>query len=768
MSRAWRCRAMAGIMLGAWVLPGAVAAQEVPDSIRIRRLATLGRLYNTVRFFHPYLGYSGILWDQATAGAAGAVQVADSRESYRDAVARLLDYLNDPRTRVRDSAEWRPRTREAMPVAGRWVEDSVFVIRIVPAGDGDGLAGAVAALEPEIRAARAVIFDLRAEPGAPASPGVNAALSSPAISRALLPNPVSVPAERVRLHEGYVPDVPARASSVYRTGWQVPAGPVLAGSDSAQERRVVFVVNAYSELPGLALAARSLGVGRVVGEGEESRFLGGSVLEFPLGDGLVADIRLGELVNGDGSLVQPVDTVVAPAAGRFDPGLSAALALSRQPWRIRAAVALPPVSVPPVTPEADSLSTPPLGWRLVALYRLWGAISYFHAYPERHRAPWETELERFVPRFEVARDSVSYALALAELLTGLQDSHGFLEAPGWTSYVGSAGPPFRARIIEGRAIVTRIAADSLAYAVRVGDEITSVDGEPIRERMARLGRYVSASNPVAGRRDALALALHGAEGSTARLRLRSADGRERTVTPPRSARFRPLLAAERDGPVLEMLPGNIGYADLDRLAAGMVDSMFTLFRNTRGIIFDMRGYPRGTAWEIAPRLATQSGLTAARFSLPMARRPRGAAVEDMEEEELTSRFVQKIPPSSGPRYGGRTVILVDERTQSQAEHTALFFEAANRTRFIGSQTAGTDGDVTNVSLPGNVLAWFTGLAVWHADGRPLQGVGLKPFIAVSPTIAGIRAGRDEVLERALGYLRGTGRPQPTGQPAGRP
>ncbi len=703
MNRAWRRWGALGVLLGGLIRSGPVHAQEVPDSIRIRRLATLGRLYNTVRFFHPYLGYLGIQWDQATAAAAGAVQVADSRESYRDAIAQLLDYLHDPRTRVRDTAELLPPSQGGPPVAGRWVEDSVFVVRIQSAygTDPDGFVAAVAGLEPEIRGARAVIFDLRAEPGTPASTSVDFALSRPGISRALLSNPVSAPAERVRMHEGYAPDVPARASSVFRTGWYVPVGPVLAGSDSAQERRVVFVVNVHSELPALALAARSLGVGRVVGEGEESRAVGGSVMELPLGDGLVADIRTGELVNGDGSLVQPVDTVLAPAAGQVDPALRAALALSRQPWTAPAALTPPPVSVSPVSPETDPLSTPSPGWRLVALYRLWGAISYFHAYPERYRVPWETQLERFVPRFEAARDSVSYALALAEMLAGLQDSHGFLEAPGWTSYVGSAGPPFRARMIEGRAIVTRIAADSLAYTIRVGDEIVSVDGEPIADRMTRLGRYVSASNPVAGRRDALALALLGPEGSA-----RPASPARRGWTrpsgarPPRSARFRPLLSAERDGPILTLLPGNIGYADLDRLPAGMVDSMFTLFRNTRGIIFDMRGYPRGTAWEIAPRLASRPGATAARFSLPIARRARGAVVEEMEEEDLTSRFVQKIPPSSGARYFGRTVMLIDERTQSQAEHTALFLETANRTRSIGSQTAGTDGDVTNVSLPG--------------------------------------------------------------------
>jgi C-terminal processing protease CtpA/Prc len=755
MSRVGRRWPAIQLLILALAIPAPMAAQEVPDSTRIAHLATLGRLYNAVRFFHPYLGYLGIQWDQVTAEAAGAVHVADTRESYRNAMVRLLGYLNDPRTRVRDSVDRRPAPPALEPVSSRLVEDSVLLVRLRPAAasDADRFVAAVAALEPEIRSARAVIFDLRADPDEPASTSADFALRQPGISRALLPSPVSAPAERVRMHEGYTPDVPARASSVYRSGWHVPAGAVLAGSDSAQERRVIFVVNAYSELPALAVAARSLGVGRIVGEGEKSRFLGGSVMEFPLGDGLVAELRLGELVNGDGSLVRAVDTVVASAAGRFDPALQTALSLSRQPWIRNPGSAAPPVSVSPVTPEPDASSTPPLGERLVALYRLWGAIAYFHAYPERHLAHWDGQLERFVRRFEVARDSVAYALALAELLAGTRDSHGFLEAPGWTAHVGSAGPPFKARIIEGRPIITRIATDSLAATLRIGDEIVSVDGEPVAERMARLGVYLSASNTVAARRDALALALRGAEGSTARLALRGADGRIRIVHVPRSSRFRPLLHAEREGEVLRILPGNIGYADLDRLPGALVDSMFTLFRDTRAIIFDMRGYPRGTAWEIAPRLATRPGLPAARFSLPIVRRPRGAVVEDMADEEVASRFFQRIPPATGPRYQGRTVMLVDERTQSQAEHTALFFEAANQTRLIGSQTAGTNGDVTNVSLPGNVLAWFTGMGVWHADGRPLQGIGLEPSLKVQATVAGIRAGRDEVLERALGYLR---------------
>ena len=97
-------------------------------------------------------------------------------------------------------------------------------------------------------------------------------------------------------------------------------------------------------------------------------------------------------------------------------------------------------------------------------------------------------------------------------------------------------------------------------------------------------------------------------------------------------------------------------------------------------------------------------------------------------------------------------MLIDERTISQAEHTGLFFEAAAGTKFVGGPTAGANGDVTTLLLPGGLRFLFSGHDVRHADGRPLQRVGLVPDVSVAPTISGLRAGRDEVLERAVEYL----------------
>ena len=55
---------------------------------------------------------------------------------------------------------------------------------------------------------------------------------------------------------------------------------------------------------------------------------------------------------------------------------------------------------------------------------------------------------------------------------------------------------------------------------------------------------------------------------------------------------------------------------------------------------------------------------------------------------------------------------------------------------VGSTTAGADGNVSTIILRGNISTWISGLGVYYSAGRETQR-------------AGIRVGRDEVLEKAV-------------------
>ena len=198
-------------------------------------------------------------------------------------------------------------------------------------------------------------------------------------------------------------------------------------------------------------------------------------------------------------------------------------------------------------------------------------------------------------------------------------------------------------------------------------------------------------------------------------------------------------------PAYRAISPRIGYADLTLLGVPDVEPMMKAFAGTRALILDLRGYPNGTAWALAPRLNVKGAKRAAMFLTPLV---AGAASSEIWRE--ASRWWQPMPalPPGADLYRGKVFVIIDDRGISQSEHSCLFYEEATDVTFVGPPTAGANGDTTAGLLPGGLRFSFTGQEVRHADGRQLQRVGIQPQVTARPTIKGIAAGRDELLEVA--------------------
>ena len=107
-----------------------------------------------------------------------------------------------------------------------------------------------------------------------------------------------------------------------------------------------------------------------------------------------------------------------------------------------------------------------------------------------------------------------------------------------------------------------------------------------------------------------------------------------------------------------------------------------------------------------------------------------------------------------PHFSGAVVILADESSLSQAEYTTMALRAAPNAVVVGSTTAGADGNVSLIPLPGGITTLISGFGVFYPDRTPTQRIGIVPDLEVRPTIAGVRAGRDEVLEAGVSYVLG--------------
>jgi C-terminal processing protease CtpA/Prc len=457
--------------------------------------------------------------------------------------------------------------------------------------------------------------------------------------------------------------------------------------------------------------------------------------------------------NGETDLHPDVEVSV-PATPADDPALDAALRSLSSPRPASppaASAVLVKLQGNAEKPYAE-MSFPDAEYRLLSLFRFWSVIDYFFPYKDLMDRPWADALAEFIPKFEANRDEFEYQRTVMELAARLQDSHvGVSNARAVLDRWGQFAPPLTVTSIEGRTVITVVRNTPAANesGLQRGDIVVAVDGEPVEQSRARMEPFIAASTPQRLHVAADARLLRGPRDSTARLEIQR-GGVTREVLIARTEPWGSVgFAPPRTAPATyEVLPSGYGYIDLDRLRLGDADKAMDAVMETPALIFDMRGYPDRTAWAIAPRLSAEGkAITGAQFRAPFQTGGR------IDETDPGISFRQTMPRSGKRHYHGVVVMLINEEAISQAEHTGLFFAAATDVTFIGSPTAGANGDVTSVVLPGQLVVTFTGQEVRYADGRQLQRAGIQPHIHVTPTVKGIREGRDEVLEAALAFLQ---------------
>jgi C-terminal processing protease CtpA/Prc len=732
-------------------------AQASSDAARIERLAALGKLWGAIKFFHPYLAYKDIDWDEALVQTIPKVNAAKSADEYRAAVAHMLSFLNDPNTRALGRPAAPPAKASSGPIVAqpflRWTEDNVAVIVET---DYEQFVGSQEKAEvfrklfAEAAKARGIVFDLRRASGENMTSSYWFSSNFSQALPLLLDEDLSLPVMRHRAYSGY-PTQSGQTSGGYYAGFVNADGGVMTARGAKGSRKpMAFLINAGTEGVHSALAGlQSAGRATVVQEGESTVESGVDVHPIALADGVTALMRTSEFVNPDGSVGFRPDVVVSAApeaASDSSPAMMAALKAVRDGGT--SAQKARPAPAPAATKRGDrsypEMSYPTAPYRMLALFRFWNIINYFFPYKHLIDRPWDGVLTEYIPKMEAAGNALEYALTVAGMVTNIQDSHGFIVSSTLNQYIGAFRPPVETRLIQGQSVITAFTDESVrkSSGLSVGDIIVSVDGEEVERRRERLGRIFAASTPQALQRRIHSVLLNGAEKSQLKLVAKNKDGKLIEATLERTTRPIPV---ERKYPVFTVLPEGFGYMDLARLTVQEVDAAFEKVKNTPGLIFDIRGYPKGTAWAIAPRL-TDKEVVAALFERNEPHSPDPTFATRLQ-------FRQKTWPSNNWRYTGKVVALINEDAISQSEHTCLFLEAAADATFIGSPTNGANGDVTTMLLPGGINVNFSGHDVRHADGRQLQRLGIQPHIKVEPTIEGLSKGRDEVLERAVEFLK---------------
>lgn len=392
------------------------------------------------------------------------------------------------------------------------------------------------------------------------------------------------------------------------------------------------------------------------------------------------------------------------------------------------------------------LKFPDSGFQLLALYRFWNIVEYWSPYRDVLGEDWNKVLAEFIPRIALAKDRDEYQREMMALIARMHDGHANL----WSSLnvrppTGDCELPVTVRFVESQAVVSGLEAGAAARdsGLARGDVITELDGVPVSKLVERWTPYYASSNDAARLRD---MAISMTRGNCGEANVRIRRGTEDLALKAKRISNNSADAFpthDLPGEAFRMLSKDVAYLKLSAVKAADAGHYVEAASGAKGLIIDIRNYPSEFVVFALGSLLVGSDTPFARFT-------KG----DLAAPGAFHWTGPVLLTPDKPHFAGKIVIIVDEISQSQAEYTSMAFRAVSGAVVVGSTTAGADGNVSPFALPGGLSTMISGIGVFYPDKKPTQRIGIVPDVVVRPTIAGIRAGRDEVLEEALRQILG--------------
>lgn len=388
------------------------------------------------------------------------------------------------------------------------------------------------------------------------------------------------------------------------------------------------------------------------------------------------------------------------------------------------------------SPEPSERST-----RLACVIEVWNVFRHFYPYlADVPGLDLNEVLRDALKRAATDETSTEFLFTLRRLVSYFNDGQSVITC---SDIDESAVLPLEWDWIDDRLVVTAV-SEALGDTLPVGSIVGSIGGREVESAgcVAAAEECVSAATADARRYRGLAMLRRGAPASTVQLDITDDQGSNRSV---RITRV-PLPEAPTEGrpaTICELEPGVV-YIDLTRATNAEISARLALLQAADGIVFDARGLTVEARPDCLRYLADEV-LHSDRLLLPV--------FTWAEQQEVTYEESSWTLEPSAPRLSATTAFLIDERTAGPCETVLGMVEAYELGALVGQRTAGCSGSLHTLTLPGGYEVTWTATMVLRRDKGRHYGIGIEPTVPVTRTLAGVQAGRDEMLETAVRLVK---------------
>ncbi|NGP61060.1 S41 family peptidase [Paenibacillus thiaminolyticus] len=372
--------------------------------------------------------------------------------------------------------------------------------------------------------------------------------------------------------------------------------------------------------------------------------------------------------------------------------------------------------------------------RLANFVIAWNVLQHFYPYFDVVKVDWEQALTDALQQSLKDQTADQFVQTMKQMLEKTGDGHsgmayGFMNQKSDQVYL-----PFRVEWLEEQVVITNVKE---GIDLKPGDIILKLNGKSAKAYFKQLEKYIAGSEQWKRSRAATEF-LGGTVGKEAKLTVQRGEQKFETSLPYTNKNFMEVDDIIR--PVsFEKVADDIYYVNLATLTMELFQEKLPELEKAKGIIFDMRGYPN-----LQQELL--SYLTDAPVQLPQLHVP---ITVYPDQENAVSRLEQVSAEPAQPKLKGKIVFLTYGGAISRAEWILDVVEHYRLAEIVGETTAGADGNINLMELPGGYFVPWTQLKVLKQDGSQHHLIGIQPTIPVKRTIQELREGRDIYMEKAI-------------------
>lgn len=378
-----------------------------------------------------------------------------------------------------------------------------------------------------------------------------------------------------------------------------------------------------------------------------------------------------------------------------------------------------------------------LGFRILTVYRMWNAIEYSFPYRNLTDNQWDTVLAKYLPEFITATSDDELDRAIQKLATEINDSHGTLSFRKPLPRL--RGIPIKlTQTVDGKYAVE----STHMREIDRGSTIMAVNEKTVEQIIEEFRTIIPTSNEKTLLRD-IAPRIFLTQDEQTVLKIKFEDTVLDKKIPTQVITMRD--AVERKKPEEYHLNSKgIIYINMGEILPNELEQLMEKSANAKGLILDLRKYPRGTyTKDLMEKYLYPDPTPYMWFSMNSKKYPGNYFLDIKGNVGL-----QKNPTY----FKGKIAILVNEGTQSFGELSTIAYRVAPRSVVIGTQSAGANGHIGYLFLPRGIRFNYTMAGAFYPNWGMNQRVGVKIDIPVEQTAEDVKAGDDKWIMNAVEYI----------------